>query len=301
MPENDFSHIAFSDESHYNVGQYRGISIVTMLEKNHSHLDAELRGIIEKAGVLEFSFKDTDEGRFRLLAEDMCEFAIRKVRSGDIRIDVLTWDTQDGRHNIIFRDDIRNFQIMYYHIFRNVLKLRWPDDATWLLCPDEQDQIDWTHLGEFLNGSSFDRELVRCQTKFIEYSIEMRTRFNILDICPRQSHIEPFIQLADLFVGLGVFSREHYNLIERWLVQNDTQTKLFRSDDDCEENVSFSRSHQQRCPLVTKFYAKCKKNSLNVSLKTFKGFKTRDPSKPINFWWYTPQHEWDKAPTRQQN
>jgi len=300
MPERDFSHIAFSDESHWNTGQYRGISIVTMRVQNYPVLNQELHKIISDAGTYEFGFKKIDETKYRQLAEKMCEFTIRKVRTNDIRIDVLTWDTHDSRHNIRFRDDVRNFQIMYYHVFKNVLKNRWSDDAIWRLCPDEQEQIDWTDLSEYLLGASIEGQIVRRTSGFSKYSVELKRRFGISEICPKQSHLEPFIQLADLFVGLGVYSREHYDSIERWQKQNNTQTTLFESDNDSEENLTFSRSHQQRCPLIVSFDAKCKDNSLTVSLKSNRGFKTIDPNKPINFWWYTPQHERDQAPTIKQ-
>jgi hypothetical protein len=130
--------------------------------------------------------------------------------------------------------------------------------------------------------------------------VDFKRNFRISDISPRHSHLEPFIQLADLFVGLGVYSREHYDNVERWMNQNNTQTTLFETDDNEEINTSFSRSHKQRCPLVLSFDTKCKSNSLTVSLRSDRGFKTRDPNKPINFWWYTPQHPRDRAPTRQE-
>lgn len=300
MTSNNFTHIAFSDESHWNTGRYRGIALVTMIAENYNHLNGELAEIIKSADISEFGFKKITETKYRILADKICNFTFRKVRMSDIRIDVLTWDTQDGRHNIRFRDDIRNFQIMYYHVFKNVLKRRWPDNARWRLCPDEQEQMDWGDLSEFLDGASVESQIVRKPLGFSKYSIEMKRRFGILDICPKKSHLEPFIQLADLFVGLGVYSREHYDSIERWQKENDTQTTLFRLNNDSKENISFSRSHQQRCPLVVSFDNKCKDNSMSVSLESNKGFKTIDPTKPINFWWYTPQHEWDRAPTSKQ-
>ncbi|MFA4825130.1 MAG: DUF3800 domain-containing protein [Methanoregula sp.] len=300
MTENGFTHLAFSDESHWNTGRYRGISIVTMLAQNYPPLNDELQTIIDDAGTDEFGFKKLDNSKYRRLAEQLCEFTFRKVRTNDIRIDILTWDTQDDRHDIRFRDDIRNFQIMYYHVFKNVFKRRWPDEAVWQLCPDEQEQMDWADLNEHLDGASVEGQIIRKPSGFSQYSVEFKRNFKISNICPKQSHLEPFIQLADLFGGLGVYSREHYDSIARWLKLNDTQKKLFPIDEDEKENIKFSRSHQQRCPLVVSFDSKCKDNNLTVSLKTNNGFKTLDPNKPLNFWWYTPQHERDKAPTTKQ-
>jgi len=36
---------------------------------------------------------------------------------------------------------------------------------------------------------------------------------------------------------------------------------------------------------------------MGVSLRKYKGLRTMKPSNPINFWWYEPQSDLDKAPT----
>jgi hypothetical protein len=54
----------------------------------------------------------------------------------------------------------------------------------------------------------------------------------------------------------------------------------------------------ERFQVLYEFDGGCKNRKMGVSLKTFGGLKTLDPRRPINFWWYEPQHEMDKAPTR---
>jgi hypothetical protein len=41
---------------------------------------------------------------------------------------------------------------------------------------------------------------------------------------------------------------------------------------------------------------RCKKAKLGVSLKTFGGLKSPKATSALNFWWYEPQVEQDKAP-----
>ncbi len=300
MPQPEPTHIAFSDESHWNKGRFRGISLITMDSGNYSRLNSELKTIIEKRRADDFGFKKVDENKYRELAENLCDFAIRRAKSGEIRIDILTWDTSDARHNIQFRDDIRNFHIMYHQLYKNVLKKRWPDNATWLLCPDEQRQIDWEDLLGFLEGAGLETQLVKNQSGFVKYSLELKKRFKVLEICPLNSHQEPFIQLADLFAGIGVYSRENYDSIEQWLKHSNTQKTLIPGNESEIEVSELSRSQRQRNPLIISFNQKCKKIKLNVSLESYRGLKTLNPNKPINFWWYTPQHTSDKAPTTRQ-
>jgi hypothetical protein len=40
--------------------------------------------------------------------------------------------------------------------------------------------------------------------------------FGIIRIDPKDSKDEPFIQLADLFAGLAVYSRSKYDHFEKW-------------------------------------------------------------------------------------
>ena len=64
------------------------------------------------------------------------------------------------------------------------------------------------------------------------------------------------------------------------------------------ETVSFSKNDKVRCEIIWLLKNKCDKYKLGVSLTSAKGLKTRSPKNPINFWWYTPQHDNDKAPTK---
>ncbi len=62
--------------------------------------------------------------------------------------------------------------------------------------------------------------------------------------------------------------------------------------------IKLSKSDQERCCVLYEFNNKCKNKKLGVSLKINRGLKTFDAKNPINFWWYEPQHEADKAPRK---
>ena len=107
------------------------------------------------------------------------------------------------------------------------------------------------------------------------------------EICEVKSHQEPLIQAADLFAGLGVYSRRAYKKFSLWRSEGmptGTQDVISNAD-------------EERFEVLGHFYSQCKKHKLGVSLNQKGGLRTFNPAKPINFWWYEPQGGYDKAPT----
>jgi len=108
-----------------------------------------------------------------------------------------------------------------------------------------------------------------------------------------ESHKEPCCQIADLFAGLAVFSRTHYDQFERWATRNSPTLGLFP-----EPAIITSNREENRFQVLYRFNADCKSRKLGVSLESRRCLSTRNPSNPINFWSYEPQHDADKAPTK---
>jgi hypothetical protein len=65
-----------------------------------------------------------------------------------------------------------------------------------------------------------------------------------------------------------------------------------------ETDTPLSKSGRERCFVLCELDVRCNKAKLGVSLKTFKGLKSPKPISALNFWWYEPQIEQDKAPTK---
>ena len=76
-----------------------------------------------------------------------------------MRVDVLIWDMEDSRHKEVpDRDDKADFSRMYYHLLHSVLKLRWPDGARWLICPDQHGEMDCMTLEQCLGWKGWAAE-----------------------------------------------------------------------------------------------------------------------------------------------
>jgi len=290
------SHVAYADESQYNVGRYRGVALVTMPADQAVTVQQELQRLLRESDLTEFKWKQLNGAKQRFAAVKMLRCAVRAAVAGTARVDALTWDTWDSRHDLRGRDDIANLHRMYYHLFRNVLRERWPDDSTWALYPDRNTAMEWVRVAEFLGRASSRVEVSRDLFTTDGLGLVLRRDFRVLELVPRDSHEEPLVQLADLFVGMAVYSRTHYSRYELWQRCSGPQRPLFEEEGPASGRIS--SADRERCQVLAMLDALCKRRRLGVSLRTNRGLRTPGPKNPVNFWWYEPQSEADKAPVK---
>lgn len=291
----EVSHVGFSDESQWNVGRYRSLGLVTMPVQVVARTNSAIRQLLNESGVAEFKWNALKGGRGRIAAQKLCDFSVDQACRGNLRVDVLIWDTHDRRHAVPGRDDVENLKRMYYHLFRNVLGLRWPDNSVWQLSPDEHTAIDWDVVHNCLYFRSTSQKIERSLFTDGREKINLRREFGVRQIRPVSSREFELVQLGDLFAGLAVFSRENFDEYKTWLPTASGQPPLFVVD----EQTPPSRRSEERFRVLHQFSDECKKRALGVSLLSSEGLRTHQPSKPINFWLYTPQHPLDVAPKRQ--
>jgi len=289
------THVGFADESYWNTGRFRSLGMVTLSVACLKTLEGEAEDLLKKSDVREFKWKKLDGAKERFAAEKLCRFAVDKASAGQLRVDVLIWDIQDSRHNVPGRDDIANLERMYYHLFRNVLRARWPDNAVWRLHPDEHTALNWETVQDCLENRSVRVEKDRSLFTGGRFRIRLRREFGIEEIQPVSSEEHPLLQLADLFAGLAVFSRDKFDDYKKSLQATSPQTVLF---DEADASSNSSRSSRERFHVLKELDHMCKENKLGVSLKSKRGLWTPDPKNPINFWIYEPQHPEDKAPQK---
>ncbi|MDA8216789.1 MAG: hypothetical protein M0Z94_04145 [Dehalococcoidales bacterium] len=293
------THIAFADESHWNKGRYRSICTITLPIESFPYIEGEVRAIVEQMRSREFKWEDVRGAEQRQAAIDLCEVAVRAAVEGMLRVDVLCWDITDSRHGVYGRDDKRNFAMMYHKLFKNVLRERWPDDSTWRLYPDENGVMDWNNLQSFLEAVDTDFPLRQDLLTDGKVTFYFKRRFGILAIIPSASCETPMIQLADLFAGLALFSRASYDAYVA--TRGDLSPQLVLPLYGDTQSVQLSNRERERCWVLYEFNEMCKGQKLGVSLDTRKMLWTPDPTNPMNFWWYEPQCEDDKAPVRGQH
>lgn len=294
----NYTHVAFADESHYNLGRFRALGVVTLERKLEHKITEGVRAILHRYGKRELKWSRlSGDSRTLGAAEEVCELVVEDAASKQLRVDILIWDVQDSRHNIQGRDDIGNLHRMYHHLFKNVLVNRWPDEALWRLRLDESTVLDFEQIHYFLELADSDFEIISDAPLIDEPKLNWRSFYRIVETIPCLSHEHPLIQIADILAGLACFSRSDYSVYCEWDHQNPRLTRLPLFDDPGDP-VAISRSQKARFQLLRQFNENCKNKSLGVSLKTDKGLRTKDPRRNLNFWWYEPQGSYDKAPTR---
>ncbi len=263
------THAAYSDESQYNVGRYRGLGLVTAPIAEAPALSAELRGLLAASGMSEVKWEKIRSGRGRLAAAKLLTWALDHALAGRLCIDTVTWDVtenpQRGQEGYVGHH-LRRLNQMYTILLNETLTRRWrPTDATvaapyWRVFPDEQGALDWAAIAA--------------------------SALHIERIIPSVSHDEPLIQVADLFVGLAIFSRTAFDQYEDWLKNGATDPAAPTEEANAPEQTSGSL--RQRLLILDAFYTQTKARSLGVSLRSQRGLKTYQPNAPITFAWYTP-------------
>lgn len=328
MSKQHITHMGFSDESNWNKGRFRSIGLVTCPVSCLNTINDMINKLLKEHGVSELQWKELNGGNKRETAKKICEFVIdfannyRKLNNWSVnqqrlneffdlnsssasaddpmpclRIDILIWDISDSRHNIKKRDDIENLQRMYYHLFHNVMRKRWPSDAIWRFHPDKHTAIDWMTVKECLNNTTHTTRVSTDSSG--NFRFQLQREFNIEEIVPVDSEEHPaLLQIADLFAGLAIFSRDKFSEYIKWTRKSHGQKLLISDEENNESNGDPSNKDRERFKVLDHFYKICNENKIGVSLKEKSGLWTPNPGYPINFWMYEPQHENDKAPQK---
>lgn len=199
---------------------------------------------------------------------------------GSLRIHVIIWDIEDSRHDVLGRDDITNLSMMYYKLIKNFVKDNLYDKETLTIYADRNDALDWENLEDiFVNDGVFniaDDGLITLMDKKVFFT-ESNTKENHL------------IQIADIFAGMGRSSYEDYDQYE--FRASGQQTLI-----PFENNISNKQHYRFKIYKMVDEWAKS--NKLRISLKSNRGFRSYNKYAPLNFWFYTPQHDEDTAPLK---
>lgn len=283
-------YVVFSDESYITAERYRSIAALSFPRPSYEKISSEIQSILRSSSVEEFKWQKLKTAKYRFCALKLANFICQNVYSEQIRIDVVIWDTQDSRHKIQGRDDGANFERMFFHLMKNLMRRR-EYNSGWYVFPDEKLEIDWITVRDCLDSVGRWRDYFDNGWFPDAFSDQF---FNIKRFDQIDSKTEPCCQLADFFAGMAVFSKNNYAKYCSWNECHDQQLSFF----DQPKEVKTTQREKERFETLKRFNSLCKRNRLGVSLKTRQCLCTLDPHNPINFWHYIPQHEFDKAPIR---
>lgn len=282
------THVAFSDDS--SQGRYNSLALCTFSKEHEVELEAEIRELLKISSVEEFKWEKLRSAKYRFAAERIINFAFK--HSDKMRVDVIIWDHEDSRHKLSQRDENENRVRMYYHLVSCVLSRRWTvDGSVWEWFPDEQSSVDWKTLWDCLRTKKH-----ACVKDLFGENPDFE-RVVISKPAPASSANNPFIQIADLFAGLGAYSWGCFDRYELWIQSNEqkVQNSLFEQETPA---PTFTDVEKERFSMIQLVRTKSGNARFQISLNSSRGFKSNRPDSPINFWLYSPQRPEDKAPTR---
>ncbi len=282
--------IVFTDESSITGLRYPSISAFSMPYSSYSFMNQEYSIILRESGVKEFKWSKLKSSNYYQCAIRIIEMIFACLFEHQLRIDILTWDTHDSRHTIKYRDDILNYERMFFHLLKSSLKRRLKD-CTWHIRPDERGGIDWSTIHDCL--SSFGRR--KCFEGTLWSKLFSDSFFKVKTFQEMDSKKEILIQIPDLFSGMASYSRLYYPEYQLWRKQNIGKEQLSLFEQHKED---FSNKKLYGNKVIYYFDKECKRFKIGVSLENNKCLYTYDPSNPINFWHYKPQGDYDRAPTR---
>ncbi|MBW1728619.1 MAG: DUF3800 domain-containing protein [Deltaproteobacteria bacterium] len=282
----------YTDESYISGERYRSIAAFSYNADYKDVVHKELKSILDGSGVKEFKWQKLKDAKYKFCAIKLIDFVLKNIANYDIRVDVLIWDTHDKRHDVQGRDDDANFERMFFHLLKTTLKRR-PKNSHWNVYPDQKHGIDWNTVRDCIG--SVGKHIEYPRTIFGDFFTD--PYFHIEVFSEIDSSITPPCHISDLFAGLNVFSVNSYSSYCIWDSNNlaQQQLSLFSTT---KHDVKFSNRERARFEVMHHLNKRCKSLKLGVSLKSKKRFHTFDPRNPVNFWHYAPQHEYDKAPTR---
>lgn len=288
----------YSDESGTFDHRYQSIALLSGLESELKELHNVLQEIIQRKNIKELKFSEiTGYSSPRAGAAQLfIKSAVKDFAScRRIRVDILTWDTQDSRHNVPNRDDVLNLEEMYYKALKNVA-VRWNQNQ-WHFYPDSNSQVDWNAIVYYLNRTKLRRSK-RSQHVLLDLLIDEKQIY-FTEIQQLDSVSEPLIQLADLFAGMARFTGEEGVQCVQWL-SSCVDRKQLRMKRFNRESVKGKSERIKECifRLVGELNQTCKNYRMYVSLEKKKRLWTQNPNNPINFWNYEPQGDYDKAPVK---
>lgn len=283
-------YIVFSDESYITAERFRSIAGFSFPFASCAAIRENLADILRSSDVSEFKWQKLKSAKNRFCAQHLLDYVLENIKNLKIRVDVIIWDTQDERHRISKRDDNANFARMFFHLMKSLMTKR-ELNSKWHIFPDEKSEIDWRNIQDCLTNVGKWKKYF--ENPFFGDSFSDQF-FGIVEFDQIQSKKEPCSQMADLFAGLAVFSKNKYDKYNLWARQKSAQLSFIEEPVD----VKFTNREYYRFNILQDFIEGCRRNRFGVSMNTNGCLKTYNPKNPINFWHYTPQHELDKAPIK---
>lgn len=90
------THVAFVDESHWNIGRFRSLGAVSVRFEDHYQFEQEVSELLRESGVDELKWKKIKTAKYRLAAEKICKWVVERGVQGNLRLFLDSYWRQRG-------------------------------------------------------------------------------------------------------------------------------------------------------------------------------------------------------------
>ena len=296
---NRVSYKGYVDESNWNesVRDFRSLACVSFQEKNYDYISQKIDEVWPRVGTKSKVVKwanvssRTNERQVKQIIKVVSDLAYEK----NLRVDTLIWSKSDCRHNVQERIgeqllDKKDLHNMCGICLRNVIHRRWQKNTplfggtvvSWSFLIDQNPGID---------NSRLERSLPFYKDKNDENLV--------VNVHQGTAQSNRFIQIADIFAGMGAYSHEFCSKFHARQNRNSGQLNFL----ELVENpvVKSPPNSKQRFAVIEYLLDLCIDCGFGVSIDGKTGLIVKDPKTPINFWLYKATHPKDIAPSAKKN
>ena len=286
------SHFAYLDESYYTTEHdFGAISLISFPACIKENLENKINPIISQFPS-EYKWSSFKSKKYLEQSKKIFTILFDLATRGCLRIDSIIWQTNDPRYPRNQTNTGDKLSVLYYLWLRDTMSKRWGINTSWSINIDEQRQIDWKELRDYIDyagsrsytstilGDQYDLEWLRKNP--FNYSIE-EFQFVV-------SVVEPFVQIADIFAGVAAYSHNESSRLFEWLAYEapqHSQGGVFQMplSLDILEPMSLSSREINRFKFIKHIQDCCKSKVYQVSLHKKKGLHTFCVESPINFYY----------------
>ncbi len=296
----------YTDESGY-IWNHRFWTIAALAweKQNMLLLNNEIMEILRKNIISEIKFNDIKWHWSKMKSiKEIIDILIKYIASKRVLLATITWDNNDERHNISWRDDIENFKRMYYHLLKRIKTFyNFEDDVEWEFYPDEHTAIDWEKdIIFYLKNTNLKKKYKDNILLFPEFKDFIFPNIkNHKEIDSKNSWI---IQLADLMAWLIRLSfhdiENNTNSLEKFFEtkKHENALDLFSLSKNNDIILKISKNKKHKFEILYYFKEKCSRYKLGLNYSKNKYFCTFNQKVNLLVWKYIPKWEYDKAPTK---
>jgi len=286
----EITHYAFSDESCYTTcDAYGAIAVLSIKAKCKRELEDRINPLLKQIPK-EYKWVKFANKNYYEISKDIFDILFEYAVCGNLRIDAIIWETNDPRYLRNNTNTGEKLSVLYYLRLRDMMSKRWGKNSHWAIFIDEQHQVDWKELDEYLDWGSMN---TYSQTIFglyydIDWLKKNSSKYSADPVQLVKSDQEPLVQIADIFAGMAAYSHNKGNKLVEWLKVDAPQT----SNNDARQlsfkflnKTSITGRELWRNRFIKYVQDKCKSKNYQVSINNKKGLHTFRPSSPFNFFY----------------